>query len=131
MNIQTRFRVYSLQQSLANRGLEAQGRAQKFLDNEVLKTSEPYIPMDTGALKQSGINGTVVGSGKLVYNSPYARYQYYGKLMVGKAPKTLTNTPLNYHSGDSKRGAFWFERAKADHLEKWIRGTAQAVGGHT
>ena len=131
MNIQTKFRIYSLQQSLANRGLEAKGRAQQFIDNEVLRTSEPYVPMDIGALKQSGINGTVIGSGKLVYNSPYARYQYYGKLMVGKAPKTLTNIPLEYHSGDSRRGAFWFERAKADHLEEWIRGTAQVVGGHT
>ena len=94
MNIQTRFRLYSLQQSIASRGLEVQGRVQKFLDNEVLRTTESYVPMDTGALKQSGINGTVVGSGKVVYNSPYARYQYYGKLMVGKAPKKLTNTPL-------------------------------------
>lgn len=131
MNIQTKFRVYSLQQSLANRGLEAKGRAQQFIDNEVLRTSEPYVPMDTGSLKKSGINGTVVGSGTIVYNSPYARYQYYGKLMVGKAPKTLTNVDLNYHSGDSKRGSFWFERAKADHLDEWIKGAAQAVGGHT
>lgn len=131
MQLNTRLQIYNLQKSLASRGIEAHGRAQKFLDEEVLKTSEPYVPMDTGALKKSGINGTVIGSGKLVYNSPYARYQYYGKLMVGKAPKTLTNIPLQYHSGDSRRGAFWFERAKADHLESWIRKTAQAVGGHT
>lgn len=129
MQLSTRFKLYHLQQTIQSRGLDAGGRVQKFIDTEVLRTSEPYIPLDTGKLKQSGITGTVIGSGKVVYNSPYACYQYYGKLMVGKAPKTLTNKLLNYHSGDSKRGAFWFERAKADHLHGWIKGAAQVAGG--
>lgn len=129
MDIGTKFKVHSLQKSLAGRGLEERGRVQKFIDSEVLRTSEPYIPMDTGKLKQSGISGTVVGSGKIVYNSPYARYQYYGKVMVGAAPKRLTSSNLTYHAGDARRGAFWFERAKADNLDDILKGAAKILGG--
>ena len=104
--------------------------AQMFLDNEVLKDSAPYVPRLTGELEQSGTRGTKIGSGEVVYNSPYARYQYYGKVMVGKAPKTLTDTDLQYsnqsHSGG---GRFWFETAKAINKGKWIRGVKKLGGG--
>ncbi|MEE7581836.1 MAG: capsid protein, partial [Oscillospiraceae bacterium] len=36
-------------------------RVQVFIDNEVLRKCDPYVPMDTGMLKKSGILGTVVG----------------------------------------------------------------------
>ena len=85
--------------------------------------------MDTGKLKQSGITGTVIGSGEVSYNSPYGRYQYYGKLMVGPAPRQLTNTDLQYHSGDSRRGAFWFERMKSDHLDDILKGAQRIANG--
>ena len=129
MQISTRLQVHSVQQSLANRGLEAKGRVQKFIDTEVLRCNEPYVPMDTGKLKQSGITGTVIGSGEVSYNSPYGRYQYYGKLMVGPAPRQLTNTDLQYHSGDSRRGAFWFERMKSDHLDDILKGAQRIANG--
>ena len=131
MQLNTRFKLHNIQQTLARRGLEEQGKAQQFLDNEVIRTTDSYVPLDSGKLKQSAISGTKVGSGKVVYNTPYAKYQYYGKLMVGKAPKTLTNKDLQYHSGDSKRGSFWFERSKADNLDAWLNGVAQVIGGHT
>ena len=130
MQLSTRFKLHSIQQTLARRGLEEQGKAQQFLDSEVIRTTDPYVPQDSGKLKQSAISGTKVGSGKVVYNTPYSKYQYYGKLMVGKAPKTLTNKDLQYHSGDSKRGGFWFERSKADNLDAWLNGVAQVIGGH-
>ena len=76
----------------------ARHKAQMFLDNEVLKDSAPYVPRLAGELEQSGQRGTKVGSGEVVYNSPYARYQYYGKVMIGKAPKTVTDTDLQYSS---------------------------------
>ena len=131
MQLSTRFKLHNIQQTLARRGLEERGKAQQFLDNEVIRTTDSYVPLDSGKLKQSAISGTKVGSGKVVYNTPYAKYQYYGKLMVGKAPKTLTNKDLQYQSGDSKRGSFWFERSKADNLDAWLNGVAQVIGGHT
>lgn len=127
--MQVSLQIHSLQQSLAQRGLDTRGRVQQFIDSEVLRLNEDYVPLDTGKLKQSGITGTVVGSGKVIYDSVYGRYQYYGKLMVGPAPKTLTNIPLQYHSGDPRRGSFWFERMKADHKAQILRGAQQIADG--
>lgn len=98
--------------------------AQIFIDNEVLRLSNPYIPMQSSLLQKSGILGTVPGSGKVVYNAPYAKYQYYGKVMVGRAPKQLTDKDIVYH-GAPKRGAFWFERMKSDKKEQILKGAAK------
>ncbi len=80
-------------------------------------------------LKKSGILGTVIGSGEVVWNAPYAHYHYYGKLRVGRAPKILTNIDLKHH-GAPMRGKFWFERMKADKKAQILDGARRlAVGG--
>lgn len=104
-------------------------RAQRFVDSEVLRLGEKYIPFRQGDLKRSGIRGTVIGSGLVRYIAPYARYQYGGRVMVGAAPKRLTNIPLQYHSGDPNRGAKWFEVVKARHGGQIISGAKQIIGG--
>ena len=91
-------------------------RAQKFLDSEVLRTTSPYVPRRTGALEESGIRGTVPGTGEVVWNAPYADKQY----------KTLES-----RSYDPQRGGQWFERSKADHKDEWLRGTKKIAGGRT
>lgn len=63
------------------------GPIQQFIDSEVLRLMVPYTPMDTGAMIQSAIAGTVIGSGKIEYNSPYARYLYYGEVYGPNIPK--------------------------------------------
>lgn len=108
--------------------------AQKVIDSDVLKFNSRYIPFQTGALNQSGILGTEVGSGKVVYNSPYARYMYYGKVMrdaqgrayYGRAPKHVTEEKIQYH-GAPQRGAFWFERMKQAHKEQIRRDAAKKL----
>jgi len=90
-------------------------RAQKFLDSEVLRTTAPYVPFRTGALQRSGQLGTVVGSGEVVYNAPYAAAQYY-------------NT-AETRSYDAHRGGKWFERSKVDNKDEWLRGTKKIAGG--
>ena len=112
---------------LARRGMEDKGKVQRFIDSEVLRLSDPYTPMQQGSLIKSGIMGTVIGSGDVIYNAPYARYLYYGKVMVGRAPKTLTDKPLTFH-GAPKRGSKWFERMKADHKNEILEG-AKRIGG--
>lgn len=96
-------------------------KAQKMVDSEVLRLSEPYVPFKSGFLRQSGTLGTTIGSGEVVYLAPYARYQYYGWVMVGKPPKTKTSIPLKYHGG-SETGRLWFEvmkrRYKSEILKK-------------
>lgn len=99
-------------------------KAQKAVDMAVLRYSAPYVPFETGALNRSGVLGTRPGSGEVVWNAPYARFLYFGKVMVGVESgspwaragerKKVTEKDLTYHGG-GKRGKLWFERMKADH----------------
>jgi len=109
---------------------KANNRAQRWLDNEVLKDCTPYVPRLSGALEHSGVDGTKIGSGLIVYNSPYARYQYYGKVMVGSAPKKVTDKDLGYSKqSHPAAGRKWFETAKAIYKRSWIRGVKTLGGG--
>ena len=89
--------------------------AQKWLDNEVLKDCEPYVPMDTGTLARSGQRGTAIGSGEIVYNAPYAAAQYYGR----------ANKSKDKHPQATMQ---WFEKAKAVHKERWISSAKRIAG---
>lgn len=90
-------------------------RAQRFVDNEVLRFCSARVPFDTGMLQKSGILGTVVGSGEVRYIAPYAAKQYYGT-----APT---------RSYDAMRGGMWFERGKAVERERILRGARIIAGG--
>ncbi|MDE7105082.1 MAG: minor capsid protein [Ruminococcus sp.] len=91
-------------------------KKQKYIDSEILRLSDPYVPMQTGMMKKSGISGTVVGSGKVKYIAPYAKPQYYTNAGCGK--EGMNNT-----SGTKGlRGKFWFERMKADHKKEILKG---------
>lgn len=114
--------------------------AQSFVDQKCVLFMVPYTPTLNGILFKSAALGTKIGSGQIVYASPYARFQYYGKLMVSSITgsawakqgesKVLTDKPLCYNtSKQSLAGAFWFERMKADKLEVIKRGAAKYAGG--
>ena len=49
---------------------------QKYIDRQIIRLSDPYTPKDTGMLIRSVTMGTVIGSGKLVWNCPYSKAQY-------------------------------------------------------
>lgn len=102
-------------------------QAQSFVDSEVLRLCDPLTPMRSKALILAGTLATDVGSGLVQYNAPYARYHYYGKLMVGPAPKKLTEIDLTYE-GAPQRGAFWFERMKANDAKEILKGAGKIVG---
>lgn len=112
---------------------------QSVIDNEVIKHMAPYTPMITGALQHSATMGTVIGSGKIIYNHPGARYLYYGKLMVSSITgsayaskgekKVLTDKDLNYTLAQHPQaGKLWFERMKADKLDSIMRSAQSAAG---
>lgn len=94
----------------SNRRTKQFSRQQKFVDSEVLRYSDKYIPMDTGMLKKSGTLGTVVGSGNIQYIAPYARKQYH----FGRMPGTS--------STGAERGRLWFARMKAAHKKDILEG---------
>ena len=90
-------------------------RAQWFVDNEVLRLSEPFIPIKTGTLVKSGILGTEIGSGLVRWIAPYSAAQYY---MTNRKTKSETG-PL--------RGSFWFERMKQLYKKGIIRGAKKII----
>ena len=44
--------------------------------------------------------------------------------------KVSTGTDLKY-DGAPKRGSYWFERMKADHLHSILKGAAEVAGANT
>ena len=92
-------------------------KAQAALDSVVLQDSNYFVPLKTGTLQKSGILNTRIGSGEVVWRTPYARAQYYG---VGFD-----------HSKQSNPNACakWFEAAKARYKEKWLRLVNGYIGG--
>ncbi len=104
-------------------------KAQMFVDSDCIRLMVPYTPMLNGKMFQSATNGTVIGSGEIKYTSPYARYQYYGKVMVSSVTgspwarkgesKVFTERNINYNkSRNTKAGSYWFERMKADRKDQ-------------
>lgn len=75
----------------------------------MLTDMEPYISKLTGALINSGILNTVIGSGYLVWRTPYARRQYY----EGREPGTSQEGVL--------RGRLWGLRSMNDLMPQWTR----------
>lgn len=120
-------------------------RAQRFVDSECIRYMDKYTPMRTGALIRSATLGTKIGSGRIVYNSPYARYQYYGEiygpnipiykdgeLMGWRSPpkKHPTGREITY-SKDKNPNAqkLWFEKMKSEKGESILRGAQKIAGG--
>lgn len=88
--------------------------SQKFLDNEVLKDSNDYVPADTWNLRDSSILHSKIGDGKLIWNTPYARKLYYN-------PNYNFSTDKN-----PKASGLWFEQAKSRNLDDWVKGAEKA-----
>ena len=119
--------ILQFRKDFAARKILAFQQAQRYVDSEVLRRCDPLTPRLNGHLIQSGVRATRLGSGMVQYNSPYARYQYYGKVMIGKAPKKITNIPLTY-TGAPNRGAKWFERMKVKDKKDILKGAGRIVG---
>lgn len=90
-------------------------KAQVFMDSEILRLSEPYTPKLTGQLIRSANFGTVIGSGLVIWKSPYAARQYYSTKPIGRETGPL-------------RGYRWFARMKADRGAEIIRGVKKIAG---
>ena len=104
------------------------GRAESVLAQQVMKDTTPFVPALTGVLTQ---RTRVVGN-KVIYPGPYARFLYYGKVMVDPATgstfapkggtKVLTNRDLVFSKAMHPQAqSHWFEASKAQNMEKWVR----------
>lgn len=114
---------------------EATHQAQHAFAEQAESDTRPFVPMLTGSLdmRSRAIDNVIV------YPGPYARYLYYGKLMVDPdtgspwaskgATKVLTDRNLVFTQAAGHRQAqsHWFEASKAQNLEKWVKVAAKAV----
>ena len=92
---------------LLKRTLNQNGKGQKFFTHEVRRLSDPYVPFRTGVLK----NTASETARSIVYNTPYARRQYYE------------------NQGTGLRGKHWTERMWADRGPEIVKSVANFCGG--
>lgn len=115
---------FNLKDCIAAMGLEERGRVQQHVAEKVQILSNEYIPLNVGALRDSGYieNGTDV-----VWNTPYARYQWNGLIYEDPqlhcagfktdagwrsrkdVQKVPTNRKMTYQGG-TLRGPKWVDR---------------------
>lgn len=96
---------------------KALNTVQAMFDMEVLRTTDPYVPIDTGMLRRSAQLASDIGGGELVWATPYAAAQYYGT--------------ADYRPYSSLAGAHWGDRSKADnltHYATFVKGAVKKVG---
>lgn len=123
------FRADGVQMSLdwrTNFGAEKTAALQKAQFATAQKAAaliDPYVPFDTGILKNRVNQASKFDEGLLVYDTPYARRQYY-----------LHEQGTCLHGETGLRGSYWGQRAIADHkdeLEKFAHDAAkQFLGGN-
>lgn len=101
---------------------------------QVRKDTSPYVPMLTGSLdKRTRVDGSEV-----IYPGPYARYLYFGKLMVDPetgssyarkgTTKVLIDKNLVFNTATHAHAqSYWFEASKAQNMGKWVRVAEKAV----
>lgn len=121
------------------------GKMQKFIANTCYKHMDKYVPYYESNLRKNvsmSLDGT-----SITYESPYAQYQYYGKLMVMKngkgayysptygfwsdkgEKKYLTNIDLQYHTAGT--GPYWDKRmitAEGDKVIQEIQDELRRIG---
>lgn len=101
---------------------------------QAAKDTAPFVPALTGSLT----NRTRVKGNEIIYPGPYARYLYYGKLMVdpetGSAwakkgtTKVVTEKDLVFNkSMHPMAQSHWFSVSKAINEDKWENVAKKAV----
>lgn len=132
---------------LAAKLRQAGPRAAHVLAEIIKSDTEPFVPALN--LKLSG--GTQVSENKITYPGPYARYLYYGKVMVdratGKGPMRIVGKDgseyIRFREGAKLRPtskdlkirqsvhpqaqSHWLEGSKAQNLDKWIKEAGELV----
>jgi hypothetical protein len=88
-----------IQDYIKSLGLLPKGKVQTFIDSEIVRLADPYVPSDTTALRKSVFEKTDFGSGEVVYS-------VYGK---ADGRNTYEDTTSKFQDAP-RRGAFWMHR---------------------
>lgn len=103
-------------------GINIGGKATIFLRDEVSRLCDPYVPMNTGTLKNAKV---YPNSHSIKYVQPYAHYMYKGKVAMGSSKpegvkRSISDKDIKYQ-GSPKRGAEWDKRMMDYNKDKVIK----------
>ena len=108
--------------------LPSVNKIEQTLADQIMKDTDKFVPALTGSLTQR----THVDGSTIVYPGPYARFLYYGKVMIYEptgstwAPKgehkVVTGRDLVMHTTmHAQATSHWFEVSKAQNMERWLK----------
>lgn len=125
MKLNVKVKMNPVNKIIKDHGLDKDGRVVRHLRDTADRLMNPFVPMDNGMLRR---NKAYPKNNEINYTSPYAKYQYYGKLMLDKngsawaklgEKKVKTSKKLKYHT--SGTGAKWdklmLQRRKNDLVQ--------------
>ena len=109
-------------------------RAEHEVAIQVASDTSPFVPARNEMLDKE----TRVIGNSVIYPGPYARYLYFGKLMVdaetGSAwgrkdeNKVLTDKNLVFRKSVHRQAqSHWFEASKAQNLDKWVQTAKKTI----
>jgi hypothetical protein len=101
----------------ARLGIEPNGKVQRFFANTCYRHMDKYVPRDIGNLR-TNVN---IQPDKIIYESPYARYQYYGIREDG------THQVKNYTTPGT--GTYWDKRMVSAEMQEVVREVQNYIGG--
>ncbi len=113
-NFGGRLVLYSMSHITAKRELQENGNVQRFIDNEVIRRCDRRVPVRSHTLVKSAKLHTKIGSGKVVYVTPYAKRQYY--------------TNDGSHQAETLRKGKWFELMKNAEKKEILEGARKIAG---
>ena len=93
----------------ANLGIEPNGRVQKFFTETCYRHMDKYVPMDEGNLRTN----VSITNNSITYESPYARYQYYGVREDG------SHRVQNYTTAGT--GTYWDKRMVSAEMQDVVK----------
>lgn len=116
------------------------GKAQYALDSMIMTSMQPYMPHQTGTFINvtKAMSAAIAGSGTVIAAAPpMGRFLYEGKVMVDEkngspwarpgAKKVVTDRDLKY--SNPKATPHWFDTAKENHGDSWVRAVKKIAGG--
>lgn len=138
--------LLSPKQQLKKLGIDKNGAAQRFFTNELMRLSNNYLPFQSGALQASE---RMSHSGDaIIYNSPYARVHWFGKVMVDpvtkaagfyipnvgwrsrkNVQKVVSDRDMTYNDAPM-RGPHWVTRCYMDNKYALTRATEKFIEEH-
>lgn len=101
--MKVKINIPSAEQMIRRLGLHEQGEAQAHLTNAISGRITRYMPASSATRVLATKKKSVVSPTEIEVRGPYAKYQYYGKVMVdsvtGKGPAYIEGVGFRFRKG--------------------------------